>query len=467
MVCWQTLLAGLLVVPTLAGADWSRFRGPNATGVAEGLVVERPSLDENLLWKTPLGTGHSSPIIANDKIYVTSVENDKLYTLALERGTGRMLWRREAPRSHRHELHENNNAASPTPASDGENVYVFFADFGLLSYAPDGNERWRVPLGPFVTIRGMASSPIVADGKVFLVLDDDSGYSFLIAVDAASGREVWRADRAEFGKGFSTPSLYRPRVGPPQLIAPGSFAVVAYSIESGEELWRVGGLCWQAKAVPLIDAGHVYYNCQGAGTDAMAGRYPNFADALDLMDANDNGGLDQNEFYEKRREKFPEFDFSKDGLMDEREWNFFVRRMATRPGLFALRLGGRGDVTDTQVEWVQGRPMGNVPSPLLYQGVIYSVRNAGILTSIDAETGEILKQGRLPDAMGAYHASPVAADGKLYLLDRDGTLTVVKAGGQWEVLHILALDDDASATPAIADGRLYIRTHNSLYCFAD
>ena len=467
MMLWLVLLPALLLAPALLGADWMRFRGPNATGVAAGPIVARPSLDENLLWKMPLPTGHSSPVITSKKIYVTAVENEKLYTLALERETGEILWRREAPRPRRSELHENNNAASPTPTSDGENVYVFFGDFGLLSYGPYGNERWRVPLGPFVNIRGMAASPVVEDGKVFLVLDDDSGRSFLITVDAETGRELWRADRTEFGKGFSTLAVYRPKHEPAQLIVPGSFALLSYSMETGEEVWRVGGLCWQAKAVPLIDDKRVYFNCQGAATDAMAGRYSDFAGALKLMDANGNGALDQDEFYEKRRDKFPEYDFSKDGVMDEREWNFFVRRMATRPGIFAVRLGGLGDVSDTHVEWVQGRRMGNVPSPLLYEGVIYSVRNAGILSSIDAETGKILKRARLPQAMGAYRASPVAADGKLFFLDMDGRLTVVKAGGEWEVLHSLALDEGGSATPAIADGRLYVRTHQNLYCFGE
>jgi len=464
---WLVLLLGLLLAPTLLGADWVRFRGPNATGVAAGPIVERPSLDDNLLWKTPLPTGHSSPVITSNKIYVTAVENERLYTLALERETGEILWRRQAPRPRRSELHENNNAASPTPTSDGENVYVFFGDFGLLSYGPDGNERWRVPLGPFVTIRGMAASPLVEDGKVFLVLDDDSGRSFLIAVDAETGRELWRADRAEFGKGFSTPAIYRPQHGPAQLIVPGSFALLSYSVETGEEVWRVGGLCWQAKAVPLIEDQRVYFNCQGAAADSMAGRFPDFAGALKLMDANGNGALDQDEIYERRRAKYPEYDFDKDGVMDEPEWNFFVRRMATRPGIFAVRLGGSGDVSDTRVEWFQERRMGNVPSPLLYEGVIYSVRDAGILSSIDAETGEILKQARLPQAMGAYRASPVAADGKLFFLDMNGTLTVVKAGGEWEVLHSLALDEDGTATPAIADGRLYVRTHQNLYCFGE
>ena len=125
------LLPALLLAAPLLGADWLRFRGPNGTGVAVGSIVERPSLGETLLWKTPLPPGHSSPVITSTKIFVTAVENEKLYTLALERETGEILWRREAPRPRHSELQENNNPASPTPASDGENVYVFFGEMGI------------------------------------------------------------------------------------------------------------------------------------------------------------------------------------------------------------------------------------------------------------------------------------------------------------------------------------------------
>ncbi len=464
---WIKITLAITLASVLAAEDWTQFRGPNGAGKASGSVVAAPSLEENLVWKIPVPVGHSSPVVVGDRIYLTAVEDEKLFTLAIDRETGRILWRREAPRPRRSQFVEQNNPASSTPASDGENVFVFFGEFGLLSYGPDGNERWRVPIGPFVNIRGMASSPIFVDGKVLLTCDDDSGHSFLLALDAKTGKEIWRSERTEFRKSFSTPAIYRPDDGSAQVLQPGSFTLVSYALDSGEELWRAGGFCWQPKAIALFANGRVHLNCQGANPDPNAGNYPSFADALKQFDSNADGALSQGEFYEQRRTKFPEYDFSQNDTIEKDEWGFFVARMATRPGLFAVRLGGRGDVSKTHVDWVVDRTLGNVPTPLIYEGVVYSIRNAGILTSIDAQTGEILKQGRLPDALGAYYSSPVAADGKLFFLDEEGTLTVVRAGGQWEPVHSLALNEGGSATPAIVEGRLYVRTHESLYCFGE
>ena len=459
------VLLAMISPCALHSSDWLRFRGPNGTGKSDGSITDKPSFEDNLIWKTDLPAGHSSPIIAGTRIYLTAVEDEKIYTLALDRSTGKILWRRQAPRPRVSQLQENNNAASPTPASDGENVYVFFGDFGLLSYGPDGNERWRIPLGPFRTIRGMATSPIVVGGTLYMTCDADGGDSFLIAADAETGRELWRIDRSEFRRSFSTPAVYRPVDGPAELIVPGAFAMTAYALESGEELWRVSGLCWQPKAVPLIANGIVYLNCQGAGTDPNAGRYPDFPEALEAFDATGDSLLSLKEFYSDKAGRFPDLDLSQDGLMDEEEWDYFRARMATRPGFFAVRLGGRGDITDSHREWTLDRPMGNVPTPLLLDGVLYSVRNGGILASVDAKTGEIVKRARLPQALGTYFGSPVAAGGKLFMVSAEGVLTVVRAQADWEVLHTLNLGDGSHATPAIADGRLYVRTFGHLYCF--
>ena len=186
---------------------------------------------------------------------------------------------------------------------------------------------------------------------------------------------------------------------------------------------------------------------------------------MESFDANGDSLLSPAEFYADKARRFPDLDLSQDGLMDEEEWDYFRGRMATRPGFFAVRLGGRGDISKTHREWVQDRPMGNVPSPLLLDGVLYSVRNGGIFASLDAKTGEILKRARLPEALGAYFGSPVAAGGKLFMVDADGVLTVVSAEADWAVLHTLELGDGTHATPAIADGRLYVRTFGGLYCF--
>src|SRR5262249_43277012 len=163
--------AALLLFPLLvSAADWPQFRGPNASGVAEerGLPIEFGPF-KNIVWKTSLPAGHSSPVLAGQRIFLTAYEGDSLLTICLDRASGKIQWRREVKAARKEKLHKLNDRASPTPASDGKNVYAFFGDFGLVSYGPNGNERWRLPLGPFTNLHGMAASPVLADGKLLLV----------------------------------------------------------------------------------------------------------------------------------------------------------------------------------------------------------------------------------------------------------------------------------------------------------
>jgi hypothetical protein len=139
--------------------------------------------------------------------------------------------------------------------------------------------------------------------------------------------------------------------------------------------------------------------------------------------------------------------------------------MASENGLLAIRLGGRGDMTETAVRWRYQRPVPQVPSTLLYQGALFMVNDSGILTSFDPATGAVLKQGRLKGAIDKYFASPVGADGKVFLISQDGTVSVVSATGAWDVLTVNALGDEVFATPAIGGGRLYVRTASMLYAF--
>ena len=209
MARFATALVLAASIPFAHAADWPQFRGPNGSGISDAvnLPVEF-GVSRNVLWKTSLPPGHSSPVLAGDRIFVTGAEGEKLLTVCLRREDGSVIWRREAPRARVSEMNRLNHPASPSPATDGSNVYVFFGDSGLLSYGPDGNERWRVPLGPFDNWMGVASSPIVADGKVVLVCDQDRG-SFMLAVDRDTGDLVWRAERPEYTRGFATPSVYR------------------------------------------------------------------------------------------------------------------------------------------------------------------------------------------------------------------------------------------------------------------
>ena len=171
-----------------ADPDWSRFRGPNGTGVSSsaGLPTEFGP-DRNVLWKTAVPTGHSSPVLTRSRIFLTAHDHDTLLVLGLDRATGRELWRRQVPRTRKGRLDGPNGPASPSPVTDGERVYAFFQDFGLMALSTEGKELWRLPLGPFNQYYGFGASPILVDGTVILAVDQDSG-SYLLGVDATFGK---------------------------------------------------------------------------------------------------------------------------------------------------------------------------------------------------------------------------------------------------------------------------------------
>ncbi|HXJ41677.1 MAG TPA: PQQ-binding-like beta-propeller repeat protein, partial [Bryobacteraceae bacterium] len=165
-------LGWLLIQVALSAADWTQFRGPNGSGISASKgLPERFDVQKNMVWKTALPPGHSSPVFTANHIFVTAFERKSLLTICLDRASGKVVWRREAPRDREEPVEHTNGPASPSPVTDGHNVYVFFGDFGLLAYGPDGNERWRLPLGPFNNVNGHGSSPILANGRLVLICD--------------------------------------------------------------------------------------------------------------------------------------------------------------------------------------------------------------------------------------------------------------------------------------------------------
>ncbi|HKE56113.1 MAG TPA: PQQ-binding-like beta-propeller repeat protein [Pyrinomonadaceae bacterium] len=444
--------------------EWLRFRGPNGTGVAEGSTLPAQfGVKKNLAWKTAVPFGRSSPVVTRDRVFLTASESDKLITLALDRKTGKILWRRDVLRARHMPIYKANDAASPSPVSDGKNVFAFFAELGLISYGADGKERWRLPLGPFDSFYGMGGSPVLAGNTLVMVCDQRTN-SFIIAVDARDGKELWRKSRPNF-EAYSTPSIYTPKDGPAQVLVLGSQTLDAYSLDKGERLWWVTKVGIYPKGVPIVGADMVYVTADG-GDEPF---FPPFDDILKANDKDKDQRLSREELKSipEATEHFGWVDANNDGYIDLTEWDFIRNSSHTSGhGLSAVRLGGQGDLT-TKVVWRLQKSYPSIPTPLLYRDVIYLMKEGGIVTSLDPANGQVLKQGRTPGALEEYYASPVAADGKIFVVSSSGKVTVLKAGAQWEVLAMNDLGEECWATPAIAGSKIYIRTRNSLYSFAE
>ena len=451
----------------LSAADWPQFRGPNGAGIADDAPLPAEfSPQKNVVWKTAIPPGHSSPILTANRIFLTAADHDTLLTLCLERATGKILWKREAPRPRKEEFQPTNSPASPSPVTDGQNVYAFFGDFGLISYTADGTERWKLPLGPFNNQNGHGSSPILA-GKLLILICDQDTDSYLLAVDPATGKIRWKTPRPDSTRGYATPAVYQPQNGPAELIVPGAFQVVSYSLSTGERLWWIRGMAWQLKSVPVVDGDLVYVSGWETGGDTeQPPEVPTWTEALAKYDSNHDGRISRAEGPFKSEGSFHDTDLDRDGSVDEREWNFYRARKTSQNNIVAIRMGGKGDVTNSHIVWRFRKSIPNIPSPLLYRGLLFLIKEGGIFTSLDPETGAVFKQARVTGALGQYWSSPVAGDGKIYIANQEGKVTVLKAAPQWEILAINDLDDESFRHARHRPGRIYLRTRGTLYCFA-
>lgn len=450
--------------------DWSRFRGPNGSGVVavEGLP-ETLDPEGNVLWRTELPPGHSSPILSGDHVYLTTLDGDELATVAVDRSTGEVLWRQPAPRPRIEKLDGRNNAASPSPVADDAGVVVFFPEFGLLAYDATGEEVWALPLEPFDNVYGMGASPILVGDLVVLACDQQTG-SYLLAVDRATGDERWRAARPEAKSSHCTPIVVPGKDGASELILPGSFFLDAYDPATGKKNWFASGLCFEMKSVPVVADGLVFVNGYGSPMNQPGNQITvePFEAVLETNDADGDGKLSEAEMPATRAASWFGFvDLDADGALDARDWDYLARALASQNGMLAYRLGGSGDVTDEALVWDYRRSVPQLPSPLVYEDVLYMLNDSGgILVTFQPATGEVLEKGRLEDAVDTYYASPVAGDGKIYLVSEHGTVVVLPAGGSLEPLSVTQLGENVYATPALAEGRVYLRTVSALYCFA-
>ena len=462
-----TLALVTLVGSALGAADWPRFRGPNGAGVADGPALPASLDPGGAVWKVAVPHGYSSPILSGDLHYLTAFEGDDLLVLCLSRADGRELWRRKAPRPRVEKVDKRNTPASPSAAVDPDRVVVFFADFGLVAYDHAGRELWRTPLGPFDNVYGMGASPILAGGLVLLSCDQSRG-SFVAAFDAKTGRERWRTPRPEALSGHATPVVLSRAGAPDQLIVPGSFRLDAYDMKTGAVVWYANGLPSEMKSGAVLGDGAVYVVGYSSPLNepGQHPKLPSYTDWRAAQDQDKDGRVTKAEADPTSKDYFDFIDLDRDGSVSESEWRMNEAMMAAENGLLAFKSDGKGDVTRSGLLWSYRRSIPQLPTPVLYRGVLYMINDGGILTTLDPATGKALKQGRLREAVDQYFASPVAGDGKVYFVSKSGIASVLKAGPEQEPLSVADLAEEVAATPALGDGRLYLRTRSSLYCFA-
>lgn len=452
--------------PLLGNDMVSYFRHDSGLAADDGVALpDRFDRSDQLLWRQPLPAGHSTPCLVGDLIVLTTGRDDVLVTVALDRETGSVRWKRVAPNTRAESYHRVGGPATSTPASDGRRIYSFFGSYGLLCYDLQGNLLWSKPMGPFQDEFGCGSSPILVDGKVIVIQDHDIG-SFLMAIDQQTGKTVWKVEREGFTRSYATPTLWEAD-GKKQLLVPGALQLIAYDVADGSKLWWVDGLARIVNTTLAKADGLLYVATWSPGGDpGQRVSMDPWAVAAKKWDKNGDAKLTREELPEGPvLLRFFRIDLDQDGGLDESEWSKHARVFElAQNAILAIRPGGRGNLTDTHVEWQYQRGIPYVPSPLVYRGVVYLVKNGGILTSLDAVTGNVFKQARLR-AKDNYYASPVAGDGKIYIASEGGGVSVVKAEGQWDVLAYHDFGERIVATPVLEGGRIYLRTDEALYCF--
>jgi outer membrane protein assembly factor BamB len=458
------VLYGQVSVCLAAPHELSYFRYDGGTADDDQKLPDR--LDESTQkWRVPLASGHSTPCIYGEMLYLTTFDDGRLATVALDRRTGQARWTQAAPTERIETYHVTSNPAAATPACDGERVYVFFGSYGLLCYDLDGNLGWSRELGPFQDEFGSASSPIIVDNKLIISADHDID-SFVMAVDRKTGKTLWKTDREGATRSYSTPVVLTLN-GRKQIVVAGALQLAAYDADDGEKLWWVNGLARIVNPTPAKNGDLLYVATwsPGGDTDARIGMDP-WPKALDRWDANHDDKLTREECNDPEvLDRFYRIDLDQDQKLDEAEWKKYARVFELAQNtLLAVHPGGSGDMTGRAVAWEYRKGLPYVPSPLVYRGVLYMVKNGGILTCLDAKSGRMLKQLRLPSNEN-YYASPVAGDGKVYLASEPGMVTVVNAGSASSTISSHDFGERTMATPAIADGEIYLRTETALYCF--
>ena len=452
-------------------ADWAQFRGPNCSGVSNSnqpLPVEF-SADNNVNWSIALGDGIACPIVSNGRVYTTSmVGEQKFGVFCFDVTTGEELWRNELATGPLPPITAPNSHAACTPASDGERVYVHFSTLGLLAFEKDGRLAWHrpLPLPHYLLDWGVANSPVIYKNKVIYCQDDDLA-GFIVAVDKNTGEILWKTDRSEMLGGYAVPLICETKERS-EIVVAGSGKLKAYDPDTGRELWTCNSLLRTIMTTPVYHDGVVYISVQSYGDPERILKYA----LLQWKDTNQDGKLTKAELPAAFGDKFDRGDKNSDGVLEGDEVDHAFQSPGNLVGggtiIQAVRVGGSGDVTKTHMLWnLNNKAPSNIASPLLVDGRLFVVKKGGISSCFDAKDGkEIWYQKRIRN-FGNYYASPIAGDGKIYVTGENGNIVVLESGPKLKVLAKNDMGDSLVATPAIDDGKIFIRTRQKLFCVAN
>ncbi|MFT4547550.1 MAG: outer membrane protein assembly factor BamB [Verrucomicrobiales bacterium] len=498
------LILSILANPCSSFAEpqwWNQFRGPNGSGV---MIDCHPPVDleKNLAWKVPVGAGLSSPALSDGRVFLTITENRRLFTVAFEKSTGKLVWRRGAPDVPLEKVHATSSPATPTPLVEGDRVYVYFGSFGLLCYDTEGTELWKKSIPTPKSLYGMATSPIMYGDHLILVLDTDTNLpdsklsqSKIIAVDKTNGKTAWEIARPFNRSSWSVPMIWK-HDDRSELVVLGSGRVSGYDLERREEEWFATGFSRETIAIPIAGDGKIFIAAAmlGGSGDEQPDPLP-FWNAIKPFDKNNDDKIERAEMTAgftfpfrpelpighpgfglplpkegKEREKRLDgvlrwVDKDNNGVWEREE---FLKNMSGgrgKPILMAIKPGGKGNINDTHVEWQLHRGIPEIPSPIHLDKRVYLVRKGGLVNAVDAVSGDVIYRERIDGAAGQYSASPVIANDKLYAISAQGVMSILATGDDFEMLHQHDLGEAAHVTPALDQNTIYIRGENHLFAF--
>ncbi len=469
----------------LQADDWPQFRGPNCSGLSEStesLPVQFSA--KNAHWSVNLGDGIGCPIVASGRVFVSAMVDDKTIGLfAYDAHDGHRLWQRTWPTGDLPEIHKTNSHCSTTPAADSERVYFYFSTLGMRAVdAETGVDAWHHPLPtPFFVFKwGPGMSPVLHDNKLIFCQDDDLNPA-IYAFDKTNGTLLWKDDRHAMAVNYSHPVVCETDQGP-EIVVAGTRQLIGYDPNTGERLWHANTLLRNIKTTPVSQDGLIYISLQSSG---IANQWLATADRSDT--GNNDGKLSKQEmqafvgaqqipaaFY---RKTFDRGDENGDGFLEGEELdkafldpsNFAGARFdAEAPAdefIMAIRGGGRGDVTGSHVLWKHPtKHTDHIVSPLISENRMLLIKAGGIASLFETAGGTAIRTTSRIRNPGDYFASPIRGDGKIYVAGENGVIVVLQDSPSLEVLARNQMDGSIVATPAIADGCLFVRTRSKLIC---